>query len=490
MMKENIISLPEGWCWSSMDKIGEVVTGTTPRKSKKEYYGNEYPFFKPKDLNEGYYVRKSKDGLSKKGFERTRRLPEKSVLVTCIGATIGKTGLTRVSGASNQQINAIITNKEIVPEFVYFMCISPNLQKEIEVNASSTTLPILNKTKFERLPIPLPPLPEQHKIVEEIEELFTKLDAGVEALKKVKEQIKQYRQSVLKSAFEGKLTADWRQRMLNDELGILNEKEDNLKSRIDNSELKNLPELPKGWEWTNFERIGEVNPRFNKNSFKTDLEVTFLPMRNVEAESGKIDLSLIKKISYILKKSYTYFGNGDILFAKITPCMENGKVAIADGLKNGIGFGSTEFHVIRLSKDFSRKFFFYYIIQEKFRKEAERNMKGTAGHMRVPTNYIKKVPIVFAPFPEQQKIVEEIEKRFSIADEVEQTVNKSLEQAEKLRQSILKKAFEGKLTEKWREEHPELVSGENSAEKLLEKIKEEKAKLKAETKNKRKRKKK
>jgi type I restriction enzyme S subunit len=478
-MRENLFSLPENWQWTTLGIVCKIASGNTPSTKNKSNFGGKIPWITPSDLsNFNYkYISKGRRNITKKGLNSSSAaiLPAGTVIFSS-RAPIGYVAIAKNEFSTNQGCKNFIPKEGLFNEYLYYYL--KGNKGLAEKYASGTTFLELSAGKAAFVPISLPPLPEQHKIVERIEELFTKLDAGVEALKKVKEQIKQYRQSVLKSVFEGKLTADFRQRMLNDELGILNEKKDNLKSRIDNSELKNLPELPKGWEWTNFERIGEVNPRFNKNSFKTDLEVTFLPMRNVKAESGKIDLSLTKKLSYILKKSYTYFGNGDILFAKITPCMENGKVAIADGLKNGIGFGSTEFHVIRLSKDFSRKFFFYYIIQEKFRKEAERNMKGTAGHMRVPTNYIKKVPIVFPPLPEQQKIVEEIEKRFSIADEVEKTVDESLKQAEKLRQSILKKAFEGKLTEKWRKEHPELVSGENSAEKLLEKIKAEKKKLK------------
>ena len=97
----------------------------------------------------------SKDKLSTKGIQKARLVPEKSVLVTSIGATIGKTGFSRIEGVTNQQINSIIPDSnQILPEFLYFLCISSQFQKSILNNASSTTLPIINKSKFSKLEIP------------------------------------------------------------------------------------------------------------------------------------------------------------------------------------------------------------------------------------------------------------------------------------------------------------------------------------------------
>ena len=154
--------------------------------------------------------------------------------------------------------------------------------------------------------------------------------------------------------------------------------------------------------------------------------------------------------------------------------MENGKVALLNNLKNGIGFGSTEFHVSRLTDLTNKKYFFYYVVQESFRREARRNMTGSAGQLRVPTSYFKDVLIPLCPLPEQHQIVAEIERCFSIADDVERTVDQSLQQAERLRQSILKQAFIGQLV-------PQDPTNEPAAV-LLERIKAEKARRVAEQK--------
>ncbi|MDD7599158.1 MAG: restriction endonuclease subunit S, partial [Campylobacter sp.] len=111
-----------------------------------------------------------------KGFEISRQLPKNSILVTCIGATIGKTGLILKEGICNQQINAILPNEKFISKFLFFAITSEFFQNEIKHNASSTTLSILNKSKFSKLYIPLPPLDEQERIVKKIDELFEILE--------------------------------------------------------------------------------------------------------------------------------------------------------------------------------------------------------------------------------------------------------------------------------------------------------------------------
>jgi type I restriction enzyme, S subunit len=147
-----------------------------------------------------------------------------------------------------------------------------------------------------------------------------------------------------------------------------------------------------------------------------------------------------------LKGSYTPFINGDVIFAKVTPCMENGKIAIVDNLKNGIGFGSSEFHVIRVGSKVSKEFIFYYLVQDRFRNEAANEMTGAVGLRRVPKQFIENHKIPLPSIEEQNNIIQEIESRLSVADKMEESITQSLQQAEALRQSILKKAFEGRLT--------------------------------------------
>ena len=151
------VELPGNW---KLGKIGEnfdVVTGSTPPTNESSNYSEsetDCPFFKPTDLNFGLNVKSASSYISERGKEYCRLVPAKTVSVTCIGATIGKTGLLQVGGTTNQQINSIVPNQNFVPEFVYFYCLSNTFQTQIINNASSTTLPILSKGKFEELEFP------------------------------------------------------------------------------------------------------------------------------------------------------------------------------------------------------------------------------------------------------------------------------------------------------------------------------------------------
>jgi type I restriction enzyme S subunit len=175
-------NLPVGWVWCRLGEVGQVVTGSTPSKSNPNFYGNDYPFFKPTDLDAGLNTTKASDNLSKAGFEVSRKLPKNSILVCCIG-TIGKIGMIQVDGTCNQQINAIIPNQTIIfPSFLFYLCHSNDVQKQLWDNSSATTIAILNKGNFEKTVIPLPPLPEQKLIVERIENIFSILDSIQENL--------------------------------------------------------------------------------------------------------------------------------------------------------------------------------------------------------------------------------------------------------------------------------------------------------------------
>jgi len=198
--------LPEGWGWATYAQIGEVTTGFTPPTADAENFGGDIPFFKPTDLDAGESVVLAREHLSEKGAAKGRLLPAGSVLVTCIGATIGKTGLARVNCATNQQINAVTPNDNLVNSaFVYSWTVSPHGYKQILDNASATTLPILNKSKFEALGIPLPPLAEQHRIVAEVDRrlsLLRETEAQVDANLA---RAGRLRQSILARAFSGDL---------------------------------------------------------------------------------------------------------------------------------------------------------------------------------------------------------------------------------------------------------------------------------------------
>jgi type I restriction enzyme, S subunit len=198
-----------GWKELMISQIGEIVTGNTPSKKNEEFYlSHDYNFYKPTDLEAGHNVFKSIDGLSLKGFENGRQAPENSILVTCIGATIGKTGLIKSRGCFNQQINAIIPSDKYNPKYVYYQAIGIDFQTQIKNRASSTTLPILNKGKFSTLRMNVCSMEEQDQIVMEIESRLSVCDKLAESIDQSLEKAEALRQSILKKAFAGQLLSE------------------------------------------------------------------------------------------------------------------------------------------------------------------------------------------------------------------------------------------------------------------------------------------
>lgn len=213
-----------------------------------------------------------------------------------------------------------------------------------------------------------------------------------------------------------------------------------------------LSELPEKWTASTISEVADINVRPKKDELDDDTLASFIPMKCVEAESGRFAPPEDKKVGEV-KKGYTPMRDGDVIFAKVTPCMENGKAAVVRGLTNGIGFGSTEFYSLRPKDNLSPEFLFYFVIQQGFRREAEKKMTGAVGLRRVPKNFIEDYPIPLPPLPEQRRIVERIETLFSRLDAGVAALRQAKAQLQRYRQSVLAAAVTGELTKEWRQAH-------------------------------------
>ena len=168
--------------------------------------------------------------------------------------------------------------------------------------------------------------------------------------------------------------------------------------------------------------ICEINPPKKEIAHMDgSTKVSFIPMTSV-SEEGQVNLSEVRMLDEV-RSGFTYFSNGDVLFAKITPCMENGKGALVNHLVNGVGFGSTEFHVLRPKENIDGKWLYYVTKSKVFRSTAEINMTGSAGQKRVPTSFFDKYK-VFVPTLDQQKRIAQI------LDKAQQLIDKRKEQIE------------------------------------------------------------
>ena len=146
-----------------------------------------------------------------------------------------------------------------------------------------------------------------------------------------------------------------------------------------------------------------------------------------------------------ISKGYTYFEEGDVLFAKITPCMQNGKHAIASGLLNGFGFGSTEFHVVRPSESITSDWIHTFLRQPIILAEAERHFRGAVGQQRVPKEFLSNLTIPLPPLEEQKRITGVIGRRMAEQERISAAAQQRLAAIEALRPSLLRQAFDGAI---------------------------------------------
>ncbi len=211
--------------------------------------------------------------------------------------------------------------------------------------------------------------------------------------------------------------------------------------------------IPRTWVTAKLEDVTAINPgQSDIKCIDDEIGVSFVPMRAVKEEVMKIFSPEVRELKDV-RKGYTAFQNDDIIVAKITPCFENGKFALADSLENGLGFGSTEFHVIRPTYTVNPHYLWYFLIQSKFRYEGKRHMTGSAGQLRIPIAYLRQVKLPIPPLPEQHRIVDKLEQLFSRLDSATQSLNRAQALLSRYRQAVLKTAVTGELSHAWRQQH-------------------------------------
>ncbi len=228
-------------------------------------------------------------------------------------------------------------------------------------------------------------------------------------------------------------------------------------------------ELPAGWVTTPLGDIAEINPRHPRDL--DDLTpVSFAPMAAISESRPGFQFMQERPVGEV-RNGFTHFAEGDVLFAKITPCMENGKGAVASGLRGGLGCGSTELHVLRPLAGISPHYLYRFLAQPAIRQKAKKNFTGTAGQARVPADFIKRLLIPLAPLPEQYRIVAKLEILQSKVEGCQKRLAKTLLLLKRFRQSVLAAACSGRLTADWRREK-RLGNGDWKAFELRELLRE------------------
>ncbi len=414
---ENVpFEVPSSWVWTTLGDIAEIITGNTPSKDIKEYYSGNIPFFKPTDLEQGIHTKYSKDRLTPLGFEQSRKLPANSVLVTCIGATIGKTGLTTVEGTCNQQINAIIPTSAILAKFLFYICISDYMQHEIKANASATTLPILNKANFSKIAITIPPLQEQSRIVKSIEHWLSLVDCIEGNKENLQRTIMEAKSKILTLAIHGKLVPqDSTDEPASELLKRINPKAE---ITCDNGHYqKNKQfEIPSTWVLCKLGAVNEIarggSPRPIKDYLTYDANgINWIKIGDT-TKDGKYINSVKEKIRPEGVKKSRLVHKGDFL---LTNSMSYGRPYIL----NVDGCIHDGWLVISpIGKAYTSDFL-YYLLSSSFAYEQFTNVASGGVVTNLNSDKVADTIFPLPPYTEQERIVAKIEEIFAQLDAIE-----------------------------------------------------------------------
>lgn len=449
-IKMSKTKLPKDWQIKTLGEVCETTSGGTPSRGNASYYNGTIPWVKSGELNKGV-IYDTEEKITEEAIKNSsaKIFPKGTLLIALYGATIGKLAFLGVDAATNQAVCGIYQNDSIDSKYIYNFLF--HKKQDLVKQGIGGAQPNISQTILKKLAIPLPPLETQQAIVSKIEELFSELDKGIEDLKTAQQQLKTYRQSVLKWAFEGKLTEDWRSQQHNlssvDEL-LDNIKKDKIKLKtkplnpISQDELDELFEIPKEWKWVrNEDYLFEVKDGTHDTPKYVNEGIPFITQKNIKEDGLSFN-----NVQYISEEDHNKFyqrsnvSRGDILISMIGHY--RGMTAIVD---NVTVFSIKNVGLFKFNDKYQYNKFSYYFYNSRVGLNIILKKSKGGAQPFIGLTELRKWPVIVCSLEEQHCIVEEIESRLSVADKMEESIAQSLQQAEALRQSILKKAFSGEL---------------------------------------------
>ena len=374
---EWIAEIPAHWESKRLGHVSTIFKGGTPSRNVDRYFQGDMPWARPVDitaLQGSMYIHDTEIHITEEALNNSsaKRLPQGTVLLTS-RATIGETAITTVPMATNQGFANFVCNEQLFNVYLayYLQAIKELL---ISLGSGSTYLEVTKGTLV-GVRIPLPPLSEQTQIANFLDHKTEQIDQLIRIKERQIELLQEQHTALINQAVTKGLDPN---------------------VEMKPSGVEWIEEIPAHWEVLKVKHVGLSNPSKNnpKTTYFKDSLVVFLPMERVHTD-GKIDQELRLPYSQV-KNGYTYFEEGDILIAKVTPCFENGKIVHIKNLATSVGFGSTEFNVIR--PDLQRVFppFLYYVLRnDPLRAIGKHYMTSAVGLKRVPTEFVEnfRIPI-------------------------------------------------------------------------------------------------
>ena len=434
--------IPDTWIATELGQLADSVQYGHTAKSSSENVGPR--FLRITDIQDGSvdwstvpYCSIQQDEIAK------YRLNSNDLVFARTGATVGKSFL--IKGKIPESIFAsylirVRLSAALVPQYTYYFFQSGNYWRQVSDSSAGIGQPNVNGKKLAALQIPLAPLAEQKRIVAKIEELFSELEAGEASLRKARRQLGVYRQSLLKQAFEGKLTQKWR-----------TQNPDKISSAaasdVSHEELKGFAELPRGWRYTRLGRsIRHIDAGKSFRCEERRPRTDEIGVAKVSAVTwGEYDEAESKTCIDPEKMNPDYFVRpGDFILSRANTIELVGACVIVRHVTQRIMLSDK---TLRITMDDALKpFFLHYLRSRKGRLEIEKRSTGNQESMRnIGQERIRSIVVPECSLPEQQEIVRLLDAQFEAIERNEQELDAALQRSEALRQAILKKAFSGRL---------------------------------------------
>lgn len=418
--KTEVGVIPSDWDVKKLGDISSIYSGGTPNRKVGEYWGGLIPWVTTTLINGGE-IKEAQEYITSKGYENSSaKWCEKETILMAMygqGKTRGKVGKLVFGATINQACAAIkVDDKYNVNYILSFLNSKYEAIRDLSNAGGQENL---SGNIVKSISILIPSLNEQQKIATALSDT----DTLISELEKLIEKKRTIKTATMQQLLTGKTRLP--------EFAL---REDGTPKAYKDSELGQIPE---DWEVIEFQNLLEttiLKRKLDKNS-----EVTFISMQDV---SEKAELKHQQTLAYEnIKIGLTYFERNDTLVAKITPCFENGKGCFTDQLDTAVGFGSTEFHVLRSNSNTYPKFIYYWTLTEKFRKSLEKEMVGSAGHRRVPLKEIQKFKIQSSLNKDEQRL---ISRKISDAESELKVLEAKLEKNRKIKQGMMQELLTGK----------------------------------------------
>lgn len=482
--------VPNGWVQTTLGAAFKWDSGGTPKKGNPAYYDGAIPWAIIGDLNDGL-VSETAGLISELGLaESSAKWVEEGSILLAMYGSIGKLGIAATRLTTNQAI-AFTKPKEGPPKYLFYYLL--HVKPELTHQAKGGTQQNISQTVIKAFPLLLAPLPEQHRIVEAIESYFSRLDEAVATLERVQRNLERYRASVLKAAVEGRLVpteaelaraegrdyepasvllerilAERRRRWEQAELAKMKAKgkapkNDKWKAKYQEPAApvtSDLPELPEGWCWATWAQLAQRVTVGHVGKMKDQYRPKGIPfLRGQNVKPNRYEPKGLKYVDEEFHKRLrkSALEPGDLLVVR------SGDVGTACVLPDHLSVANCSDLVVVKQPAGRSRFGAYYM--NSLAKATVRDLQVGVALTHFNTKSAAALPVPVAPLAEQDRIVEVVERLLSMTDEAEATVAVDIARCARLRQSILKWAFEGKLADQDPDDEPASV--------LLERIRAE-----------------